>query len=76
MEEMSNPFCENSNVDLLVLDSRDLAESTVVDTVNKIEKLGKDQYDTYVSERLVNRTKNIKDSIKRNNLPLFSRPKV
>lgn len=76
IEDMGNPFCEKSSVDLLVLDTRDLADAAVIDTVNQIEKLGQDQYDTYVSERLVNQTKPIKDPIKRNNLPLFSRPPV
>lgn len=75
IEDMGNPFCENSS-DLLVLDSRDLADAAVIDTVNQIEKLGQDQYEAYVSERLVNQTKNITDPIKRNNLPLFSRPPI
>ena len=34
------------------------------------------QYERYVEERLVNRTKPIADPIKRNNLSLFSRPPV
>jgi len=33
--------------DLLVLDTRDLADAAVIDTLNQIEKLGQDQYDTY-----------------------------
>ena len=76
MEDMGNPFCEKSAVNLLVLDTRDLADTAVIDTVNQIENLGQEQYETYVSERLVNQTKPIKDPIKRNNLPLFSRPPV
>ena len=74
IEDMGNPFCEESSVDLLVLDTRDLVDAAVIDTVKRIEKLGQDQYDTYVSERLVNQTK--KNPIKKNNLPLFSRPPV
>ena len=75
IEEMGNPFTENSN-DLLVLDSRDLADPAVINTVRQIEKLGQEQYDVYVSERLVSQTKPISDPIKKNNLPLFSRPPV
>ena len=56
--------------DLLVLDSRHLA---VINTVREIEKLGQEQHDSYVHERLVNQTKPITDPIKRNNLLLFSR---
>ncbi len=60
----------------LVLDSRDLADTAIVDTLNQIEKLGQDQYEDYVSERLVYKTKTITVSIKRHNLPLFSLPPV
>ena len=37
IEEMGNPFPENSN-DLLVLDSRDLADPAVIDTSNLSDK--------------------------------------
>ena len=72
---MGNPFAENSK-DLLVLDSRNLADPAVIDTLRQIKSLGQEQYDTYVNERLVNQTKPITDPINRNNLPLFSRPPV
>ncbi len=49
------------------MDSRDLAHTAVIDTLNQIEKLGQDQYETYVSERLVHQTKTITDSLKRHN---------
>ena len=75
IEDMGNPFCETSS-DLLVLDTRDLTDPAVIDTVHRIEKLGQEQYDTFVSERLANQIKHIDDLIKRNNLPLFSRPGV
>ena len=44
IEEMGNPFAENSN-DLLVLDNIDLADSAVIDAVRNTEALGQDQYD-------------------------------
>ena len=75
IEDMGNPFCEHTS-DLLVLDNRDLADAAVIDTLSWIEKLGQDQCEAYVSERLVHQTKTITDSIKRHNLPLFSRPPV
>ena len=75
IEEMGNPFTENSN-DLLVLDSRDLADPAIIDSVRKIEKLGQEQYDIYVGERLVNQTKSVWEPIKKNNLALFSRPPI
>ena len=75
MEEMGNPFTESSS-DLLVLNSRDVMDTAVADTVRQVEKLGLEQYETYVEERLVNQTVPITDPIKRNKLHLFSRPPV
>ena len=43
---MGNPFRESSG-DLLVLDSRNIADSAIADTVFLIERLGLDQYKTY-----------------------------
>lgn len=73
IEEMGNPFTDESN-DLLVLDTRDLADPSVVNTVCNLKKIGQEQYDTFVTERLVAQTRLINDPIKRNNFPLFSRP--
>ena len=75
LEKMGNPFTENSS-DLLVLDSRDIADPAVIDTTRQIEKIGEEQYDTDVKEWLVNQTKPISDPINKNTLPLFSRPPV
>ena len=58
------------------MDGRDIADAAVIDTVRQIEKLGEEQYDAYVKERLISQTKPISDPIKKNNLPLFSRPPV
>ncbi len=38
MEEMDNPFCDDSK-DPLLLDSRDLADPGIINTVHQIEKL-------------------------------------
>ena len=44
MSHMGNPFMDNSG-DLLVLDT--IVGSTVVDTIQKIEKLGQAMCDTF-----------------------------
>lgn len=49
---MGNPFTEDSS-DLLTLDSRDIADAAVIETVYQIEKLGEEQYNAYVKQRLV-----------------------
>ena len=55
IEEMGNPFLEESE-DLLVLDIRNLVDSSVAETIHKIEDVGKQQYENFVSERLEKRT--------------------
>ena len=70
---MGNPFTEDSS-DLLVLDSRNIADVAVANTVQQIEQLGIKQYEAYVEERLVKQSTPILDPIKCNNLHLFSQP--
>ena len=62
--------------DMLVLNTRDTMEPSVVEVVWKIEELGTAQFKMFVKERLTDQTKPIRDPIKRNNLPLFSRPSL
>ena len=73
LEDMGNPFMEESE-DLLVLDSRDVADPAIVQTVCEIEKTGQDQYDKYMTERLIERTTPVFDPISKNQIPLFSQP--
>ena len=73
IEDMGNPFMEE-NEDLLVLDSRDIADPAIVQTVREIEKTGQDQYNKYMTERVVERTIPVSDPINRNKMPLFSKP--
>ena len=68
---MGNQFAEYSS-DRLVLNSWDVVDTAVADTVRQTEKLGLEQYETYVEHRLVNQTVLITDHIKWNNLHLFS----
>ena len=75
IEQMGNPFSENSN-DLLVLYNRNIVDSAVADTLWNSERIGVDQYTTYVIERLVNQTVPNTDPIKRNTLCLFNWPPV
>ncbi len=75
IEEMGNPFFEESD-ELLVLDTRDIADPLVVEAMYVLKKTGQVQYNTFITERLVQQTKPINDPIKRNNFPLFSRPPV
>jgi len=73
IEEMANPFKEQTS-DLLVIDTRDIVGDEVVTTVRYIQTLGKEQYATFVKERLGDRSKSLFSPLKRNKLPLFSCP--
>ena len=75
VEDMGNPFLEESK-DLLVLDTKDIMDASVADTVRKVQSLGEEQYKKFVNERLDQPTKPVTDIIPKNKLPLFSRPPV
>ena len=68
---MGNPFLEKSD-DRLVLDTRDIADPKVVQTVRNTEQIGKNQYQKYVKNRLEKKTNPLADPIKQNKLHLFS----
>ena len=70
IEDMGNPFEEDST-DLLVLDSKEIMDDTVVKAVREVLSIGKDQYKAFVKERFQERTKPITEAIKKNKLPLF-----
>ena len=72
---MGNPFKEESQ-DLLVLDTKEIADPAVVKTVRSAKSVGQDQFDAFTKECLIDRTKSIYDTIYRNKLPLFSTPKA
>ena len=72
IDEYSNPFLETSG-DLLVLDTRGIVKKSVIGNLYRIEALGCQQYDNFVSERLVER--NIPyEVMKKNNVHLFNTP--
>ena len=72
IEDMGNPFEEQTS-DLFVLNTKDIVGDVVVSSVRSIQKLGKEQYSSFVEARLVNRTQSLSSPLKRNNVPLFSR---
>ena len=72
-EEMGNPFLEKSQ-DLLVLDTRDIMDTSVVETVQRVETIGEEQYKNYVEERLEKCEMPITEMITKNKLALFRTP--
>ena len=70
---MGNPFLHDS-VELLVLDTQDVLDKSVVITVCCVEKLGVEQYKVYYESVIKNRNTSIHEAIKKNSLTLFSHP--
>ena len=56
IDELGNPFRETSR-DLLVLDTRDLADQSAVETLYKLADTGTKQYHNFVQDRLVDKKK-------------------
>ena len=75
LEDMGNPFLECSQ-DLLVIDTRDIMDTQVAETVRRIETIGNEQFTKFVTERLEECTTPVTQPLPNNKLPLFSRPPV
>ena len=62
IQEKANPFTDQTG-DLFVLDTRDIVDSKVVETVRTVEQLGKGQYRRFVTKRLQERTTPLFDTV-------------
>jgi hypothetical protein len=60
--------------ELVAADSCDCADPSVAESLCNLEKTGKQQYEAFVEDVLVKRTKSISDTIKKNKLSLFKQP--
>ena len=69
---MGNPFMDLSG-DLLVVDTRVVAECTIFESVQTIEKIGQQRCESFYQDRLISRTKHLNDTITKAKLPLFHR---
>ena len=70
-EQLGNPF-EEEGEELIALHTKDVMDSDVVETVRNITQVGQSHYDKFVQERMIERSKPVTDTIKKNNLPLFN----
>ena len=71
IEELGNPF-EEESMDLIVLDTMEIAGPASVETVRNVKKIGQEQFQDFTRECLVERTKSINDAIRRNKLKVFN----
>ena len=74
INELGSPFLDD-NDELLALDTWNVLDESVVNTVQEVCSLGKDQYAKYCKEVITDCTQSIHEPIKKIALPLFSRPK-
>ena len=72
LEELRNPFTEGSQ-DLIAIHSKDIMDASVVSTVKKAEQIGEEQCKTFIKDRLIDKTKLISDTLKKNSLPTFGK---
>ena len=70
MEDLGNPF-EEESTDVLVLDSKEIADRTVIETIQNVQRIGQEQFQAFTKECLVDQSKSIDDVIYRNKLKLF-----
>ena len=75
IEEMGNPFNDETN-DLRILDSRDVIDNDIKDKMLNLPMLGQNQYDQYVQERLVTKSVNIDEPLKKNRVSIFKKSKA
>ena len=72
MSEIGNPFVDLIR-DLVVLDTIVVADCTIVESVQTIEKIGQHICDSFYQDRLIARTKYLNDTTREAKLPLFHR---
>ena len=56
----------------MAIHSKEIMDSSVVNTVRNARKIGEEQFKTFMKERLVERNKPITEPIKKNNFPTFN----
>ena len=71
IEELGNPFEEDSK-ELLTLNTKQIADISIIETVRSAYKIGKDQFDLFIKERLMERKVSVDEVLSRNKLTLFT----
>ena len=69
--DMGNPFTETSS-DLFAIDTKIIMSDEVIQSIKtKAEDIGKEQYRTFVDERMIKITKPSHDTIPKSNFTMF-----
>jgi hypothetical protein len=75
MNDLGNPFLDHSS-ELLKLDTRDVMNESLIETVRTVESLGKMKYMEYRESVTLKCERSIHDTISKNGLALFKHPKA
>ena len=75
IESKGNPYLDNF-AELVTIDTRKVIDSSVAESLKKLENLGVQCYDRFRKDVLEDRIVSIDEPIKRNNLPLAKNPRL
>ncbi len=70
LDEMANPFSDNG-MDLYTLDTKVVMSKEVEDAVKNVERIGNENYQEFVQERLNNCTEKFYETVTKHKLTLF-----
>ena len=71
IEEFGNPFVDEEE-NLMAIHTNDTMDEAVIRTVRNARKIGEEQFDTFIKERFIDRSKSITHPLRKNNLPTLS----
>ena len=72
-DEAGNPFLDESP-DLITLDTKNISDTKAIETLNNVERIGKEQYHKFVEDNLKTKKKSIFDTISTNKFSIFRSP--
>ena len=72
-EQLGNPFQYESE-NLMAVHTKDIMDDAVLHTIQNASTIGKKQFQSFVKERFVDRTKPVTEPLKKNNLRTFNSP--
>ena len=74
--EFGNPFLEESTDSLIVLHTGNIRQGLAITNLERIEEVGRKQFEDYITQRLHEKKVSLSETITRNKLSIFSSQKV
>ena len=76
IDKFCNPFADETSKQMIVLDTKEVLDQAVSETVECIESIGQAKFSEFHETRIIKKNKSVDDVISRNKLPLCNRPKL